>query len=149
MLYDQYKASNNNITQKQKLNKVHQSISPIYKNYFNNLVKNANNKNDTSFLLNENNNNHKNNINNYSLISNSLSKTTKNSPRNFKYYNRSKNNNNKIKNNINPSPKFDTCLNSPRNAFPKKVNFKAAKLNFNVKTLNMNLKIKKCPKFLH
>ena len=144
MLYEQSKATNNNISQKQRINKIHQSISPIYKYYFSNIPKNTNNKNINSFLLNES--NHNNNFSNYS-VSNSVSKTTKNSPRNFKNYNRNKNNNNKMNNNINESPKFDTSINSPKNCFPKKMNFKAAKLNLNVKTLNMNLKIKKFNNF--
>ena len=142
MLFKQpYKNINNKI-KRHKTNKINQSISPIYKNYFNNISKNDNSININSFPLKDNNKS-----NNLALASNSFSKTTKNSPRNLKA-DLKKFQFNRMNNELNSSPKFDTNLNSPKNNFLKKVNFKAEKLNLNVKTLNMNLEIKKynnCP----
>lgn len=137
MILNQYKALYKSNIQKIKHNNIHKSISPIYKNYINNKIKNKNEKNTNSFLFNESNNNYN---NNHASISNSFSKTTKNSPRNAK---KSLIKYNKINNDLDNMQKFDTSINSPRNPILKKVNFKAKKLNLNVKTLNMNLEIKK------
>ena len=141
MILNQYKALYKNNIQKIKHNNIHKSISPIYKNYISNKIKNKNEKNVNSLLFNESNNNYN---NNHTSISNSFSKTTKNSPRNAK---KSIIKYGKINNDLSNIQKFDTSINSPRNQILKKVNFKTKKLNLNVKTLNMNLEIKKYNNF--
>ena len=130
MLYNHYKA----INKKGKEKKLYQSISPFYKKYSNVKSKKDKVKNDDSLFLDEKTTN--NISNNHSFIANSLFKTTKNSPRNNQ-------NIFMINSNKNDIQKFETSMNSPRNPFLKKVNFKAEKLNLNVKTLNMNLEINK------
>ena len=142
MIYGKYKAIN---YKKQKIIKLNQSISPIYQNYIKNLSKGNNNKIDNNNMnyTNINEKENKNKRNQY-IGSNSVSKTTKNSPRNiFFQYNNNYNNKYKNNNNINQYIKYETNINSPRKNFIKKVNFKAKKLNLNVNTLNMNLEINK------
>ena len=78
MLYGKYNAVDN---YKQKIIKLHQSISPIYKTYINDITRTKNNKTDiniNSYAYEKENRNKKNQY----FISNSVSKTTKNSPRN-------------------------------------------------------------------
>lgn len=137
MIYGKSNAINYN---NQKIIKLHQGISPIYNNYINNASKNNNNSNmmNTYAYQKEN----KNKKNQY-LTSNSVSKTTKNSPRNIFYQYNYFNNKYKNNNNTNQHIKYETNINSPRKSFLKKVNFKTKKLNLNVKTLNMNLEINK------
>ena len=140
MIYGKHNAIN---YKKQKIIKLHKGMSPIYNNYIINAAKNKNNNN-----INFSNNlnlyeNEKENKKNQYLTPNSISKTTKNSPRNIFYqYNHY---NNKYKNNNNNHQiKYETTIQSPRKTFLNKLNFKAKKLNLNVKTLNMNLEINKC-----
>ena len=137
MIYGKHNAINYN---KQKIIKIHKGISPIYNNYTTNASK-TNNKKNISNNLNIYSNEKENKKNQY-LTSNSVSKTTKNSPRNIFYqYNHF---NSKYKNNNNKQQiKYETNTNSPRKTFLNKVNFNAKKLNLNVKTLNMNLEINK------
>ena len=99
MIYGESDAINNKV---QNLIKYQNSVSPMYKNYINNISKNNNNQNDikliNSYLKEKGNRNKK----NLYLNSNSVSKTTKNSPRNIffqyknNYYNKYKNNNKTI-----------------------------------------------------
>lgn len=141
MIYGESDAIN---YKEQKQIKFQNSVSPLYKNYMTNISKNINNKNETKIInsyLKEKENRNKKNL---YLNSNSVSKTTKNSPRNIffqynnNYYNKYKNNNNN-----NHYIKYETNINSPRKTLVKNVNFKSKKLNLNVKTLNMNLEINK------
>ena len=99
MIYGESDAIN---YKEQKQIKFQNSLSPLYKNYMTNISKNINNKNETKIInsyLKEKENRNKKNL---YLNSNSVSKTTKNSPRNIffqynnNYYNKYKNNNLKM-----------------------------------------------------
>ena len=137
MIYNKFKSLNNN---KQKIIRVHEAVSPIFKNYFNNVSKNNNNKNisnNINITFNEKEKLDK-NIQNLTPNSNS-----KNSSRNLFYqYNHIYKS--KYKNtNINQHIKYKTNINSPRQSLFKNVNFRAKKMNLNIKTLNMKLAINK------
>ena len=137
MIYNKFKSINNN---KQKIIRVHEAVSPIFKNYFNNVSKNNNNKNisnNINITFNEKEKLDK-NIQNLTPNSNS-----KNSSRNL-FYQYNHNYKSKHKNtNINQQIKYKTNINSPRQSLFKNVNFRAKKMNLNIKTLNMKLAINK------
>ena len=140
MIYNKFKSLNNN-GKKQKIIRIHEAISPIYKNYFNNISKNNNiNKNYSSYINNTFNEKEKQDKNIQNLTPNSNSKD---SSRNL-FYQYNHNYNSKNKNtNINQQTKYKTNINSPRQSLFKNVNFRAKKMNLNIKTLNMKLAINK------